>query len=340
MPVTRSVAPAAPITTRPFEAGDEPGVLDVLQKAFGSWPLDTNGADPAQFFRWKHRESPFGPSILVVAEADAAVVGFCAWMPWPLIAGGEVQPALRGVDIAVHPSHRGRGLSTALIREAQTRFPDDLALSFSTPNELSRPGILRTGRRHAGDLPSYIRPSRPLRGAIHLVVRRSTRSGDLRLEAPNAAKALADPAASPLVKQISPPRDRITTVKDLEYLRWRYGKIEDYRAVRVEADGAMAGLAIFRVRRNRSARVTRVCELLVAEDDRRLGGRLLRAVRAAAPTEFISCRFRSRRAAALFGFVPSPRGTALLANPLRPDLSPDPTRHASWGLSLGDLELI
>jgi hypothetical protein len=38
--------------------------------------------------------------------------------------------------------------------------------------------------------------------------------------------------------------------------------------------------------------------------------------------------------------VRSPAGITLVANPLRDDLRPDPTRLDAWALSLGDLEVL
>jgi hypothetical protein len=40
------------------------------------------------------------------------------------------------------------------------------------------------------------------------------------------------------------------------------------------------------------------------------------------------------------GLAPLLAGATLGVNPLREGLSPDPTRSASWAMSLGDLELI
>jgi hypothetical protein len=39
------------------------------------------------------------------------------------------------------------------------------------------------------------------------------------------------------------------------------------------------------------------------------------------------------------GFVPSPAGIRLVANPLRTNLLPDPIDLRSWAFSLGDLEV-
>jgi hypothetical protein len=68
---------------RPFVPEDAPAVVDLLTSVFATWPRQLRGADPAAAFRWKHLESPFGPSVMVVAEADGAVIGFEALLRWP-----------------------------------------------------------------------------------------------------------------------------------------------------------------------------------------------------------------------------------------------------------------
>ena len=65
------------ILVRPYVAGDEAGVLQLLQAALGGGPADHR---PSSFFRWKHLENPFGPSYLLVAERDGRLIGLRALM--------------------------------------------------------------------------------------------------------------------------------------------------------------------------------------------------------------------------------------------------------------------
>src|SRR6185312_16023503 len=82
-PVSGSLS-ASPVVVRAFQAADRGRVLEILEAAFGRWPRGLDGVAPGEFFGWKHEQSPFGPSILLVAEADDALVGFLALMPWQL----------------------------------------------------------------------------------------------------------------------------------------------------------------------------------------------------------------------------------------------------------------
>jgi hypothetical protein len=329
------------VKVRVFEARDEPGVLELLQAAFGQWPRDIQGVAPGEFFRWKHMAGPFGPSLLLVAEADGEVIGFGAWMPWRLRASGQILKTLRGVDFAVHPSHRRRGASLALIQAAASHFSDDVAFTWSNPNEQMRPGSLKSGRHQVGRLPRFVQLSGLLRYAIRLGgAKRLKTPRDLRVEAETAAELLEDDShASLLLSRTYQSRDRLTTAKDLDYLRWRYGRFEEYRAIRADAHSGN-GMVIFRTRRHGSFLASHVCELLVDQDDHRTARHLLRQVRAATAADFVSCTFSSRRHAAVSGFVQYRGGMVLVTYPLQQNLVLDPTQPASWALSFGDLELL
>src|SRR5882757_438313 len=111
------------LAVRAFEPHDEPRVLELLQRAFGDWPRHIEGIDAGEFFRWKHMASPFGRSICLVAEADGELIGFVGLMPWRLRIGERVLSTIRGVDLAVDPAHRRRGVSMSVIRAARGHYP-------------------------------------------------------------------------------------------------------------------------------------------------------------------------------------------------------------------------
>jgi GNAT superfamily N-acetyltransferase len=327
------------VKVRAFEAKDEPGVLEVLQAAFGQWPRDLHGVAPSEFFRWKHMAGPFGPSTLMVAEADGAVIGFHAHMPWLLHAGGQILSTIRRVDLAVHPSYRRLGVSMAI--RAAASFSNDVAFAWSNPNEQSRPGTHKAGLRTVGGVHRFVQPRGRLRGTLRRACAKGSKTPErLRIEAATAAEMLQDGApASLLLASMNELGNRLATVKDLDYLRWRYGRFDEYRAVRTDA-GEGGGMVIFRPRRHGRFWVSHVCELFVERSDRRIARNLLHRVRDAAQADFINCSFSSRNQAAQYGFVQWPGRTVLMTYPLQQNLFPDPTQRASWALSLGDLELL
>src|SRR5258708_21950941 len=184
-------------------------------------------------------------------------------MPWRFSARGQILTTMRAVDFAVHPSHRRRGASSALTQTAMRHLAGDVAFTWSNPNEQMRPGSLKSGRRQVGRLSRFVQ----LRVPLKYTVQRGRAKGSatprhLTIEADTAADLLHDGAhASLLLARTKQPRDRLVTAKDLDYLRWRYGRFEEYRALRTDVHSGGSGLVIFRARRHGSFWVSHVCEL-------------------------------------------------------------------------------
>ena len=317
---------------------EEPAVLALLTSAFGRWPRGLD-AEPGAFFRWKHKASPFGPSIGLVAKVDGEVAGFLALMPWRLSFAGSTYKSMRGVDIAVAPDFQRFGVAKALIGASRSNYSSDIALAWSNPNERSRPGVLKAGRKRVDGLPRYVGSG----GAGLGTARRLFASG-----APPPADeideglsaALADVALLERVLSNPRPTGRISTAHDVDFLRWRYGEQGHYRAVVHEHPRAGAGIAIFRTQTRGRFSVAFISELLTERDDEGVERDLVRRVRQRARTDFLVCAFTSSRAALRCGLVRSSRTAMIAANPLHDGLAPDPTQASSWALSLGDLEVI
>jgi GNAT superfamily N-acetyltransferase len=330
----------ATVTVRRFRGEDEPAVLAMLQVAFGRWPRGLDGVGGPEFFAWKHRASPFGPSMLLVAELDGSVVGFVGLMPWRLRFSGQIRQTIRGVDLVVDPSHRRRGVSMRLFAAVRDCYGPEIALAWSNPNERSRPGVLKSGRRRVGGLPTYVAAGALAAGASWRPAGGGRTDATRHDGALDVAAALGDDElVTRVLAHEDERRDRIATARDLDFLRWRYGHSDVYRAS-VACRGERAAIAIFRVQARGRTRVARICELLVADGDVALARRLVRDVRRASAAYALTCAFSSSRTAAQCGFVRGPRATMIAANPLQHDLVPDPTSPRSWALSVGDLELI
>jgi hypothetical protein len=192
-------------------------------------------------------------------------------------------------------------------------------------------------------VPVAVRVRRPLR-----VVggRRSGRAPDPppTVAAPPAATFLDREQELVALLAREPAPHGLVTPRDPEYLRWRYGAapLLDYRAVGEVRHGELAGLAVFRVRRRGRLWESTVAEVL-AGGDPAVARRLLRRVVRAARTDHLTLHAPVgsvvARAAALSGFLPSPAGISLVANPLGDGLRPDPTKLDAWAVSLGDLEV-
>jgi GNAT superfamily N-acetyltransferase len=334
------------VSVRPFTVEDLPRVLDLLDASLGGGP---GGRRPPELFRWKHLEGPFGPSFMLVAEHGDRLVGLRAFMRWRFAAHGRTVRAARAVDTATHPDYQGMGIFKRLTLELLDAVGDEVDLVFNTPNAKSGPGYLKMGWREVGRVPVAVRVRRPLRllgRGRGLLPRRAGRAAVAPPVAAEPAAAVlehGEQVAALLGREPASP-SRLATPRDLDYLRWRYGAapLLGYRAVAERHDGELAGLAVFRVRPRGRLWESTVVEVL-AGGDPRVAGRLLRRVAAAAPVDHLTLHAPAgsplSRPAARSGFLPTPAGIRLVANPRRADLRPDPTDLDAWALSLGDLEV-
>jgi hypothetical protein len=245
---------------------------------------------------------------------------------------------VRAVDTATHPEYQGRGVFSRLTRAALDALDGRVDLVFNTPNGKSGPGYLKLGWREVGKVPVTVRVRRPLR---LLTARRGEPGEAPPVAAGPAAAALEDADAVAALLGREPAPGGLATPRTVEYLRWRYGAapLLGYRAV---AEERGAGLALFRVRPRGGLWESTVAEVL-AGGDPATARRLLRRVAAAAPVDHLTLHAPAgsplARAARRCGYLPSPAGIRLVANPRTAGIDPDPTRLDAWALSLGDLEV-
>jgi GNAT superfamily N-acetyltransferase len=336
------VAPT--IHIRPYDQADEPAVLDLLTAALGGGP---SGNRSPEFFRWKHLENPFGPSLLLVAETEGKVVGLRAFMRWRFVTGERSVRAARAVDTVTHPDHQGKGIFSKLTREAVELLRSDTDLIFNTPNGKSGPGYLKMGWRAVGQMPIRIRVRRPISfakgmGSARSIEARPSRGVDVR--APLASDILDGPVVLPLLDDVEITDERLSTPMSADYLLWRYARSPlGYRAIVLDSGAGIRGIAIFRVRPRGILWEASVSDLLVRRGDDDAMRTLLDRVCAAAAIDHATCHFPegspASTAARRRRFFRSPSGGLFFTvNPLSPDLD-RASNIDSWALSLGTLEV-
>ncbi len=145
---------------RPAEESDDPAIIHLLKLSLG----DSTIPKSELLWIWKHRQSPFGTSYMLLAEEDGEIIGLRAFMKWNWVRNQKLFPAVRAVDTATHPAHQGRGVFKKLTmmqldvcRERQERFV------FNTPNQQSLPGYLKMGWIEQGPMPVKINVLHPLK---------------------------------------------------------------------------------------------------------------------------------------------------------------------------------
>jgi GNAT superfamily N-acetyltransferase len=103
-----------PVTVRRYRDGDEKGIVDLLDLTFGRWPhLDIPGT-PIDYWRWKYKGNPEHGSSITVGEAGGRIVGCHHRIILRAKVMDDILLAGTAVDFAVHPDHRGRGLSNRI----------------------------------------------------------------------------------------------------------------------------------------------------------------------------------------------------------------------------------
>lgn len=294
-------------------------------------------------YRWKHDENPFGPSSRWVAVDGGQVVGYRVFLNWRFRRGdGSTTWAVRAVDTATHPDHRGRGIFRALTTGALDELREmGVEFVFNTPNDQSRPGYLNMGWIELGRPPVAMTP-RPSPAALLRVARSRTPaerwSRPTEVGRPAAEMASSPEELSRLLALAPSSSDSWSTDRDASWFGWRYGLSHLHYRVLTTADvgpplARERGAAVFRLRHRGHALEATISELMTADPD--VGRRLVREVLRATGADYALTAGPGR-----WGAPPSISLPAF--SPLVTWRDVNQTRPASltdFDLTVGDLEL-
>jgi GNAT superfamily N-acetyltransferase len=326
-------------TFRHFEANDTAAALELMELSLGA------GRSPRTpgFWRWKHLENPFGPSLGLVVPSNGQLAALRMFLCWRFHLDGQALHALRPVDTAVHPDWQRRGLfsrlTESLVDDAQAR---GYSLLFNTPNDRSRSGYLKMGWRDLRKSPVMVKPLR-LFSLLSMMTQRSetsTAAEPTPEPQPQPCGAFPDAAATVDSARLSTPRTR-------DYLQWRYQRMPELEYRVATSSSGDASLVSTTLRRS-GLRELRICETLLYERTAGAQGALRELLREALRTSSAdiasAVAFPGTSSRALLrglGFLPLGLfGPRIVVRPLLPALAePAWSRAASWDLSAGDLEL-
>ncbi|MFO8076311.1 MAG: GNAT family N-acetyltransferase [Actinomycetota bacterium] len=135
---------------RPLEPSDLDVALVQIATSFG------RALDDALAERTRTR---LGEGQLWGLEEDGVLAGHCRLLPSAHWLGGRAVPSLDVAALAVPPEHRGRGVASAMMREAVAvgrARGDGLSVLYPSTTRLYR----RLGWEHAGSLTRYRVPAR------------------------------------------------------------------------------------------------------------------------------------------------------------------------------------
>jgi hypothetical protein len=222
---------------RPFRADDVDAALVLMREALGEGRVPRSDS----FFRWKHLDNPYGPSLgFVVDDPEGrGLVALRLFQRWGLSTRGFAVEAVRAVDTATAVRAQGQGHFTRLtLKAVEAAVADDVDLVFNSPNEKSGAGYLKMGWRDLGQPGVWVRAARPSFSGV-------VGGGHVDVDIVAAAMHASDDA-------------RLRTRHTASTLRWRYVDIPGltYRMHRVGD-----AVAVFRRQRRRGVAECTVCEL-------------------------------------------------------------------------------
>jgi hypothetical protein len=136
-------------TIRNARRTDEVQLLELLARGFQRWPAFELPVSPLEHLRWKMRSDPLAARHHYVTEIDGKIVAMVLRILRRIRLRGRDYLAKDGVDAAVDPRHRSRGLYAAMADFARADSPEregDLGCGFSS-NPRLQPRMFRFGNR-------------------------------------------------------------------------------------------------------------------------------------------------------------------------------------------------
>lgn len=277
-------AAAAPIAYRAATAADTPGILALLERAFGL------PADPARFDWVYFRNTGDGTTPSYVAECDGRIVGHNGSLPVRLWHGGRVVRGLYTLEVATDPDFQGRGIFTALGRmTVEGAREHGVAIVRIFPNLNSAPAFYgKLGyteltpfpvvARLIGNLRPLVAARLPLLAPLAAVADAGLAPGLLPARRTSRQGRAAGARIVP-VERFGPWADRLweslrdgagtATVRDARFLQWRYlDGPHRYAILGLDRGDGPVGFAVVGVRPWKGGRAAELMELMVAPGDR------------------------------------------------------------------------
>lgn len=214
-------------------------VLDLWNEVFGgTWRTP-------EWFAWKHRDNPMGPSIVTLAreKGSGKVIAARALWRFDLERSTATIRAYQPCDTATAREFRHRGLFTRLTHLAVGEAVRSRAeLLFNFPNVHSKPGYLKLGWTDVGGMVTLVRFTKPLRVAWAGITRNG-RLGHFVYEPDHQPSTEgASPDWTELFAQEEPGVDLLRARRDPATFIWRYRRHPRNRyEIFIDGDAAVIG---------------------------------------------------------------------------------------------------
>jgi hypothetical protein len=135
------------IDVRPYQVGDDVGIVALLDEAFDGWPGFDLECSRVDHWRWKYLDNPLRKKIVVLALSGERIVGCSHNLYLRIKIGDRVYIGRRGADLGVHNEFRDQGIyrrMTAMKLDLQAQ--DGPSVSYwTTVNPIVAQSNIREG---------------------------------------------------------------------------------------------------------------------------------------------------------------------------------------------------
>ena len=273
---------------RRLSANDLRKVSDFADLSEGVASSSVSGSSRVECYQWEYFSCPLGSAEAWLAEDGDTVVGTTAMVTkkWRIL--GRLSPAAELGNVLTHPSYRGQGIFTTLLKKCSDEtLKKGIPFIYGTPNEKALPIEERCGFGVVSSV-SVIKVVRPLN--MHGVLQTTTKSRLLATVTSPFAKviystlirlydresksnvSIAEVDSFPedierLCEEYSQNYD-IIMVRDRNYLKWRYrDNPNDYRILVAKNAEATIGYMVTRVRLRDNLRLGCIADFLILHED-------------------------------------------------------------------------
>lgn len=203
---------------RKGKVSEEKIILSLLNEAFLIQERNRHKRDQS-FFKWKFLESPFGESILTIAEYQGEVIGFDHLWPWQLSYKDKQIFSYQGCDSVVKKEFRGNRIMQYMrafgIEEARNKNAD---LLFNFPNNQSLKTNLNYGYSYTQRIKWWVK----IINIYNLIALLTKRTKNHLINIPITPLSISElNYISKLHKEFS-PRNLITINRSQGYFEYRY----------------------------------------------------------------------------------------------------------------------
>lgn len=310
---------------------DKNNVLKLLNSVFERQQRSAHSRDD-RYWDWKFLQSPFGRSILSVAEIGHEIVGVDNLWPWEFNFLGNTYCAFQPCDSVVHPNFRGQGIFKKLrLHGLEIAKGNKPAFLFNFPNNQSLRTNLSLGWHHMGLIPWYVSPLQPLRVFAGIACAGRTESLNI------CDNYKLDVVSLEIVNKKNPfPTSYVGINRKAGYYDWRYVNhpMRHYGMILTER-GNYSTSAIFTVNKRGSLNEMFIVELLGSPE---IASDLLRDIISAAKEMDISLLAMMKNSLFFstnvwqYGFIQM-KSKNMVVFPLFPDLNPIVKDFKNWSMN-------